>query len=125
MKYVAACLIKTDNNKVWLLLNQERDGGYCIAGWDTVGEALHHWENKYRAYHGRSYEASMSASLACVTTQPSIIWIPDDPQWIKENILTDDVHAFACRNVAIHFVGTETNPNAEKLWEEGSKPSLV
>lgn len=121
MKHCALCLLKTDN-EIWLMLNDDKS----IKGWNTVAEALQYWTSGYKRKHRQSYEGSMSACIAFVTVQPSIIWVPEDSDWLQNHLISKaDNHVYSCRNIAIHFYGVKTSPEAETLWENGSFPSLI
>jgi hypothetical protein len=116
---VHCCIIKAD---IGLMMVRSQDVGvWNVQGFHSESEGLRYFESSYNRNHGRSYEASMSALLNGITFQPSIVSLPledIEPLFIEKRVTT-------VRNVSGSMNLVMLKPEADKLWQQGKKPSLI
>jgi hypothetical protein len=103
---VHCCIIKADKHIGLMMVRSQDVGVWNVQGFHSESEGLRYFESSYNRNHGRSYEASMSALLNGITFQPSIVSLPLEDVSGSMNLVM-------------------LKPEADKLWQQGKKPSLI
>jgi hypothetical protein len=112
------------DNKIYLMMNDK-----TVQGFDTVNEAINHFEVGYNNNHARGYEASMSACLNFIQFSPSI------HEWEHENLTPlvdegvielDNFRGYSLSSVSGRMLGAIcTGENALTFHESGITPKLI